>query len=202
VGLDGPTLARRRRAVLDRPWFWLRQVHGTDVVVAGDPSSGPAPGARADAVVTTSDAWALAVHTADCAPLVLLGDGGVIGAVHAGWRGLAAGVVERTVAVMRDLGADTVTGRLGPCIHAECYEFGPDDLEGLVDRFGVEVAGRTREGTPALDLPAGVQRAARDAGVEEVEVDPACTACDARYFSHRARVESGRQATLVWLDNG
>jgi YfiH family protein len=200
VGLAPELLGVRRVAVLDRPWFWLRQVHGGEVVVALDPAdiAGPAPGVAADAVVTTSDGWALAIHTADCAPVALIDERGMLGAVHAGWRGLAEGIVERTVEVMRSAGAGRIRARLGPCIHAECYEFGEADLAPLVERFGPDVVGETTQGRKALDVPAAVAAALGRVGVEELVVDPSCTSCDDRYFSHRARGEAGRQAMLVW----
>lgn len=204
VGVDREVLAVRRAAVVDRPWFWLRQVHGDEVVVV-DPAGGsgpsPVPGVAADAAVTRSDRWVLAVHTADCAPVALEGEHGVIGAVHSGWRGLEAGVIERTVEVMRSSGSGRISARLGPCIHAECYAFGESDLAGLVERFGQEVVGETRDGDLALDLPAAVRAALRAAGVEHLAVDPACTGCDERYYSYRSRHETGRQAMLVWLDH-
>lgn len=194
-------LAPRRAAVADRPWFWLRQVHGADVVVAPDDGEpGPAPGVEADAVVTRTDRWALAVHTADCAPVALVGEGGVLGVAHAGWQGLRAGVLERTVERMRALGAGAIAAFLGPCIHAECYEFGAADLDALRDRYGDAVAGTTRQGTPALDIPATVRAALASAGVHDLIVEPTCTACDPSCYSHRARRDRGRQALVAWLD--
>ncbi|MFN8039272.1 MAG: polyphenol oxidase family protein [Acidimicrobiales bacterium] len=205
--IDGPAdvLAARRRAVVDRPWAWLRQAHGADVVTVtdGDVADGLARvvGAEADALVTTSAAVVLAVQTADCAPLALWSPEGVVAAVHAGWRGIEAGVVGAAVDAMRAAGASSVAGWLGPCIHAECYEFGADDLARLVDGLGPTVAGRTAAGRPALDLPAAVVVAATRAGVERLDGDGGCTACDAdRWWSHRARGDAARQATVVWRE--
>jgi YfiH family protein len=157
-------------------------------------------GARADAAVTATPGAVLAVHTADCAPLALVGAGGVVGAVHAGWRGLAGGVVEAAVARLRERQAGAVRAVVGPCIHPECYEFGPDELATLAARYGPEVEGRTSWGRPALDLPATVRAALARAGVSEIGLAPQCTACDLRFFSHRARGDTGRQAMLVWMD--
>ena len=203
--IDGPAdaLAARRRAVVDRPWAWLRQVHGADVVTVtdADVADGLARvnGARADALVTTSTAVALAVHSADCAPLALWSPEGVVAAVHGGWRGIEAGVVGATVDAMRATGASAVAGWLGPCIHAECYEFGADDLARLVDRFGPTVAGRTADGRPALDVPAAVVAACTLAGVERLDAAGGCTGCEGdAFWSHRVRGDGGRQATVVW----
>ena len=97
-----PDVEARRRAVVDLPWTWLRQVHGAEVVRVAGP--GDAAGATADAAVTAAPGCALAVLTADCAPVALASAEGVIGVAHAGWRGVAAGVLEATVAEMRDAG--------------------------------------------------------------------------------------------------
>jgi YfiH family protein len=190
-------VGQRRRAVIDRPWSWLRQVHSDEVVVVDAP--GGAAGETGDALVTSDSGAALAVLTADCAPVALVSDEGVVAAVHAGWRGLEAGVIERAVAVMRSLGADAVEAALGPCIHAECYEFGERDLDRLVSAFGNEVRATTSAGQPAFDLPAAVGVALDRAGARLVHRDTTCTACSEAHYSHRARQEQERQAVVVWL---
>jgi purine-nucleoside/S-methyl-5'-thioadenosine phosphorylase / adenosine deaminase len=196
----GPTLEARRRALSGRPWSYLHQVHGADVVEVTRP--GEWAGADADAAVTTESDTLLAVHTADCAPIALVSTEGVVGAVHAGWRGLAAGVVDAAVERMRALGARSIEAVLGPSIHAECYEFGADDLDRVVERCGEVARGVTAGGRPALDLPAAVRAALDRAGATAVEGEAPCTACDRRFFSHRARGDTGRQALLVWIEDG
>ena len=196
-GLD-PAVAARRRAVLDRSWSWLRQVHGDRVVVVTEP--GGACGEEADAAVTTDGRAALVVFTADCAPVAMASAEGVLGVAHVGWKGLTADVLGRTIDVMRGLGATAIEAAVGPCIRPECYEFGADDLERVAARAGDEVRATTAAGRPALDLAAGVTVALARAGVDAVHDARACTACaPGRYFSHRARQDTGRQATLVWL---
>jgi YfiH family protein len=199
LSIDGPpaALAGRRRAAVPLPWSWLRQVHGAEVVVV---DGGPITGLAADAQVTTRCGVALAVHTADCGPVALVSPQGVLGVVHAGWRGLAAGVVEATVGAMRNLGATQVEAWVGPCIHPECYEFGADDLDVVARALGPAVRGTTATGAPALDLPGAIEAALLAVGVEAVEVSPTCTSCDDRYFSHRARAEAGRQAMVAWME--
>jgi polyphenol oxidase len=231
---DPGALGVRRRQILDRPWVWMHQVHGPDVVVLGDddPVDGVA-GRMADAVVTRRTDVVLAAHSADCATVALVGsvagrpgsivsgrpdlaDAAAIGVVHAGWRGLAAGVVAEAVDGVRRLGVDRVEAHLGPCIGPECYEFGASDLTALVERFGPSVAARTREGRPALDLRLGVRLALESAGAEVVTPSVRCTACGTstadpdgggwgadgpRLFSHRARTDPGRQALLVWMEH-
>lgn len=186
-------------AVVGRPVSWLRQVHGSGVVVVADD---PVEGAEGDALVTTSPRHALAVLTADCAPVALASPEGVVAAVHAGWMGLLAGVVEHAVATMRGLGATRVDAALGPCIHAECYEFAAPDLQRVSRALGTVVEGVTRNGSPALDLPAAVAAALARAGATLVLDREVCTACALdRHFSHRSRGEAQRQAMVVWRAN-
>lgn len=173
----------------------MHQVHDTGVVVA---TAETASGLDADAIVTADPDLAVAVRTADCAPIALAGDG-VVGVVHAGWRGLVLGVIEETVRVMRAQGSEEVVAALGPCIHSECYEFGEKDIEVLTDRFGHGVAGRTTEGRPAFDLPAAVRVALERDGIALAHESTACTACSGEHWSHRARGDSERQATVVAL---
>lgn len=204
--VGGPTaqLARRRARLVKRPWTWLDQAHGSDVVLVEAP--GDRAGATADAAVSLPDVddgvegAVLAIHTADCAPIALISPEGILGAVHAGWRGLEGGVVEATLTLMRSHNASAIRAVLGPCIHVECYEFGATDLDRLARRFGSHVRGMTWAGTPALDLPGVVATTLRRRGVDDLDVVPICTACDARFFSHRARPDGARQAMLVWLE--
>ena len=93
---------------------------------------------------------------------------------------------------------DDIQAVLGPCIHAECYEFGDDDLDTVAAALGAGVRGRTTDGKPALDVPAGVKASLRRAGVTDVEDVDVCTACSDEYFSWRARQDRGRQALVVW----
>lgn len=193
-------LAERRAAVTALPWTWLTQVHGTRVVDVVGP--GGSSGEEADAAVTRVRDAALSVTTADCAPVVLAdraGGAAAVGVVHAGWRGLADGVVAAAVAALRAAGATDPVAALGPCIHPACYEFGAADLAIVVERLGEAARGVTAQGAPALDLPGAVGAALSSVGVE-LAVDVAvCTACNDEYFSHRARGEVERQATVAWL---
>ena len=205
AGDDPANVARNRAAVAartgsaePRSWVWPRQVHGAGVYVAtGAPD--PATGAPvADATVTAVRGLALAIVTADCAPLVVACDDAV-GVVHAGHRGLAAGVVEAAIAHLRAIGTGEVRAFLGPCIRPARYEFGPHDLARLVAQFGPSVEGRTRDGSPALDLPAAIRVALERSGVVAFDDCGVCTAESDRYFSYRAKGDTGRQATIAML---
>ena len=203
--IDGPSdeVAGRRRALVDLPWVWLRQVHGAVVHVVEGPAAATAvAGREGDALVTAAPGVVLAVQSADCAPLVFRSPEGVVAVAHAGWRGLLGGVIEATVATMRELGATDVEGTLGPCIGSECYEFGTDALQPLVEAYGDRVRVTGPDGGVALDLAAGVVQAAGAVGVTLGGLPPACTACDPddRWFSYRARHDQGRMATVVWCE--
>jgi hypothetical protein len=101
---------------------------------------------------------------------------------------------------MRAVGGNTIQAVVGPCIHAECYEFGPDDIERFARRFGPAMAATTSWGTPALDLPAAVRADLERAGVALIDAATPCTACDRRFWSHRARGERQRHGMAIWLE--
>jgi copper oxidase (laccase) domain-containing protein len=185
----------------------LHQVHAAGVVVVDTPvpdgarswvpDSGDAP-PDGDALVASGGGFALAVLTADCASVALGSSEGVHGAAHVGWRGLAAGILARTIDTMRDLGARDVVAGLGPCIGPCCYEFSPSDLDALVASGGPGVRGQTTWGRPSLDLPAAVRGQLTRSGATLAADADTCTVCTPGYFSHRGRGDEGRQALLVW----
>jgi YfiH family protein len=192
----GDEARARRQKFHEAEWLFLVQVHGDEVVVVDDPFS--IAGAHADAAVTAKPDVALGIATADCAPIALASAEGVVGAVHAGWRGLRAGVVQQAANTMRELGATEIRAALGPCIHVECYEFDGADLDGIAASLGTQVIGETTSGTRALDMIAATKAACDRAGVQLEYVHDDCTACNAAYFSYRARKDEGRQVMVVW----
>lgn len=198
--IDAAGVEERRSVVAGGlPVAWLRQVHG-DAVAAIGPGDAIA-GLQRDGATTDRAGLALSIITADCAPIALWTDSGAIGVVHAGWRGLVAGVVERTVAAVRlDHQDAPVHALLGPQIHPGCYEFGPVELDQVAQAYGDRVRATTRAGHLALDLPVAVSVALERCGVT-THPWPAldvCTACDERYYSWRANRDVGRQAMLIW----
>ena len=182
----------------------IHQVHGADVVAVGDPvpagcrawEPGRAP-LDADALVSSAVDTALCVLTADCGPVALGSPQGLHGAVHVGWRGLQAGVVEAAVGALRTMGADPVVAAVGPAIGPCCYEFSAADLDTLAARYGDGVRAHSARSRPALDLVAGIAAAVEGAGATLVATG-CCTGCSNRHFSHRVRRDQGRQAMLVW----
>ncbi|MEO6629741.1 MAG: polyphenol oxidase family protein [Aquihabitans sp.] len=188
-------MARRRSDISGAPWTWLRQVHGARVVTVTEP--GEHAGTEADAIVTAVAGAPIAILTADCAPLLLTAPGAV-GVVHAGWRGLMAGVVEAAIDAMVGLGHPPERVVLGPTIRARCYEFDAPDITPVMKRYGSAVRAETGWGTPALDLVAGV-RAAVESRHLPLEDGGTCTACSPSHWSYRARSDSARQALVAWI---
>ncbi len=184
-----------------RPWTFLEQVHGAAVAEVDRP--GAATGTRADAAVTEVVGATLSLRVADCVPVALIGKQR-IAVAHAGWRGLASGVLDAAVDAVRLSDGDSsgsLVAVVGPHIGSCCYEFGLNDLTGIVDLFGPAVLAETRKGRPALDLAAGVGVAMDRRGVAVI-ADGTCTCCDNRYWSFRATGTTSRQAMLAWIEHG
>lgn len=203
VGDSPAAVAENRRRLaaalgLRRPWAWLRQVHGADVVAVGEAPPEMWEPPEADAAVTRVAGIPLVVVGADCAMVALACDDAV-GVAHTGHAGLLAGVLEAAVESLRRLGSGPVRAYLGPCIHPARYEFGARDLDRVVAHLGPACAATTASGRPALDLPAAVRAALRRAGVDDLEEAGVCTAASPDLFSHRRDGLTGRQALVVVL---
>ncbi len=183
---------------------WLNQEHGREVVHVNKP--GDRCGEPADAAWTTELGAALLICTADCVPISIYGAGPnttAVAAIHAGWKGLLAGVVQATAAALEQAGVNGLRAVVGPYIHAGRYEFGRSDLDNLVQRYGSHIAASTASGAPALDLGAATLVALSESGVRLDYDLRSCTAANAdRYFSHRARGETERMTMGVELVAG
>lgn len=166
-------------------WATVWQVHGSQAVRVGQPGECGA----ADAVFTTTPWLPCAVFTADCLGVVVEAEGGV-GVAHAGWRGLASGVIPELIERMEDSGLLPVRASMGPSIGPCCYEVGPEVLEAFPDH-----AGTTTWGTPSVDL--GAVAAAQLEALPVWRVDR-CTRHDGGSFSHRLDGTPARMATIGW----
>jgi polyphenol oxidase len=204
-GDDAETVQGNRRTLvqaLDLPHAprWLRQVHGTQVATLGPLPADGEP--EADAAVSHMAGTVLAILTADCLPVLLAAvDGSEIGAAHAGWRGLAAGVLEATVATMGSP-ASRLMAWLGPCIGAASYEVGEDVREAFVagDPGAGEAFEAGRPGHWQCDLAALAARRLRAAGVTHIHGGGFDTFRDPGLYSYRRDgARSGRFASLIWL---
>ena len=197
----------RRRLVQMLPAapLWLRQVHGTDVVDAAHrPVSGES--VAADASITTAPGVVCAVTTADCLPVLFCDFAGrVVGAAHAGWRGLAAGVLQNTVASMRAAGAGDIMAWLGPAIGPKNFEVGRDVHSAFTDRDArAEPAFQKSTRAPDkyfADLYALARLALQDSGVRRIYGGIHCTVAEPRrFYSYRRDIRTGRMAALIWID--
>jgi len=178
---------------------WMRQVHGSAVSYARAAPRGEPP--EVDAMFTDVPARALAVLVADCAPVLLADpEARIVGAAHAGREGMAAGVVNELLTAMSAAGADParVHAVIGPHICGACYEV-PAQLRSRVADRVPESACVTRDGTPGIDVGAGIEAQLARAGVRTVAADPRCTAETPELYSYRRDGRTGRFAGLVWL---
>jgi polyphenol oxidase len=189
--------ARLREALaLPAEPAWLEQVHGTRVAML------PGSTGQADAAVAFEKGCVCAVLIADCLPIFLAARAGDrIGVAHAGWRGLAAGVVEATVAAL-DCDPASLVAWLGPSIGRDAFEVGAEVREAFM--AGDPAAAREfragRAGRWLADLPALAKRRLAGAGVVDVQESGLCTYADpARFYSHRRDGTTGRMAALAWL---
>jgi YfiH family protein len=174
------------------------QVHGTTVQRAGDtvqPDSESQPEIEADGQATARKDLGAIVLTADCLP-VALGADGAVAMVHAGWRGLAAGVLEEGVRAVRELGGEgEIVAIIGPAAGPCCYEVGEEVHAAFGNAHRVEDP-RSRN----IDLKAIARDRLLAAGVSEVQAVAACTICDERFFSYRREgARAGRQGGVAWL---
>ena len=205
---DRPEAVRRNRVKVQEqagvPAALIYQVHGTSVrTISGMSDVGVAPPAdrdlelsKADGQATQLSGVAPMVLTADCLPIAVAGDGAVA-MLHAGWRGLAGGIVSEGVRAVRELGGDgPLAAAIGPGAGGCCYEVGDEVFE----RFAV-YGDRVRHGRN-IDLKAIARDQLERAGVQDVHDVDLCTICSegSLFFSHRRdRGVTGRQAGLVWL---
>jgi YfiH family protein len=189
-----------RRAALPAPPHWLRQVHGTAVHPARGAATAQPP--LADAAHTRDTGVVLAVLTADCLPLLLCApDGSEVAAVHAGWRGLAAGVIEQAVAAF-SCPAPGLSAWLGPAIGAASYEVGEEVRAAFVDVMpaAAQAFAPTRPGHWFCDLYALARQRLAALGVGQVYGGGLDTYGDLRWYSHRRERIGGRFASLIWID--
>ena len=213
---DEPQRVSHNRELVVRsigmPVHWLEQVHGARAVEVTEAAGlgkdhGDAP-VKADGQVSRIPGIAIGVLVADCLP-VLLADraGSVVGVAHAGWRGLAAGVLENTIALMRKTspGADLIAW-LGPCIGPTAFEVGDDVLDAFASQDGkAAVHFRRREQRPGkwwADLPGLAMQRLQEEGVNAVFRSNACTVSDSeRFWSYRRDGRCGRMAGIIGLQD-
>jgi YfiH family protein len=188
---------------LPREAAWIRQVHGNHVVPAADVTTPHA--IDADASFAVAPEVVCAILVADCMPVLFCDrDGTRVAAAHAGWRGLAAGVLEATIAASGLVPAETLAW-IGPAIGPAHFEVGDDVRDAFMatagDRHAVAAAFVPRDrGKWLADLPALARLRLAAAGVDRVVASDLCTASDpTRFYSYRRDGITGRMAALIWL---
>ena len=205
VGDEPAAVAANRAALheclaLPAEPLWLRQVHGTQVVDADAVPARTTP--EADAAVTRRPGRVLAILTADCLPVLFAADdGSVLGAAHAGWRGLAAGVLEATIAAMGHEPRRIVVW-IGPGIRQAAFEVGPEVREAFVAADKLAFAAfkpSPRAGHFLCDLAMLARLRLMQAGLVRIADCGLCThAAPQQFYSHRRDQRTGRMATLLW----
>ncbi len=174
------------RLGIDSSWATVDQVHGAEVRYVDRPgSAGPA-----DGLFTDRRRLPVAIFTADCFPVVLVASGG-IGIAHAGWRGTVAGVVSSLRGAMAAAGLEPVHAKIGPGIHACCFEVGPE----VSARFPEHLS-ETTWGSPSVDLLGALQDQLADL---PVVVEGSCTYCGDNTFSYRRDVTTRRMGAIAWI---
>lgn len=200
---DAPEAVARNRALLGEHLplepLWLTQVHGTTVVNAAC----TCPYAEADGAVSRMANRLCAVMTADCLPVLLCDNAGsVVAAAHAGWRGLANGILETTVKAMQVPG-DTLMAWLGPAIGPSAFEVGQDVYDAFTRHDPAAIAAFRATGAPGkylADLYLLARQRLAALGVTAVYGGDRCTYREVEhFFSYRRDGTTGRMATLIWL---
>jgi len=203
---DSPDAVLRNRALLKRSLdlpsepTWLTQVHGVEVLEAGiEPKDG-----EADAVFSRTPGRVCAVLTADCLPLLLCSrTGDQVAAVHAGWRGLAAGIIEKTLDHFAAPG-DEILVWLGPAIGPKCFEVG-DEVRDSFLQHAPEAEAAFKANRPShwlLDIYLLARQRLNACGVTSVWGGEHCTVTDnERFYSYRRDGRTGRMASLIWIDS-
>ena len=194
---------------LPSPIAWPRQVHGTAVISAAALHAAQEAGgaAEADAVVSDRPGMVCAVQTADCLPVVLAtADGSAVGVAHAGWRGLADGVLEVTVQALETLRPGMpIQAWMGAAIGPAAFEVGPEVREAFVahDPEAVDAFRPGAEGRLLADLYRLARQRLQRAGVAQVAGGGRCTFTEAEtFYSYRRDGATGRMGTLVWFELG
>jgi hypothetical protein len=190
--MAGEVGRRALRAQLPSEPLWMRQVHGNEVIVVDENSQ-----RVGDASTSSKPGTVCAVMIADCMPVFFADDeASVVGVAHAGWRGLAAGVLEATVDAMR-VPPGSLMAWLGPAIGPKVYEVGEDVRGAFPDQQDSFVV--NRPGHWLLDLYAVARAKLAEHGVKRVYGGGFCTHADRRFFSYRRERTSARMAAVIWL---
>ena len=177
---------------------WLEQTHSSDCVVVEDDSN-----RVADAAITRSKTTPLVIMTADCLPVLLCDRNGTeVAAIHSGWRGLANGIVENTLAKMHSA-PESLMAWIGPAICGTCYEIGEEVRQAYISRYPFTANTFRQQGTSLFaNLPQMAELILNAQGVQAVYQSGACTfELTNTFYSYRSKAKTGRMASLIWFGN-
>ena len=177
--------------------FWLEQVHGTEIINLDQPN----PLKRADGSFTCRSGVISAILTADCAPIFLTDrQGTFVALLHGGWRGIAAGIIEKALALIPSDNQDIIAS-VGPTIGPDCFQIGADVKDKLLVSRDDEIFFLADGDKFFADLPSLIKKRFERAGVYAVSPSDHCTYSDERrWFSYRRQGQCGRMASLIWID--
>ncbi len=187
-------------------FFPIKQVHGDHILVLRSAEEiRQRANAESDAVICAIEETPVLIKTADCVPILIAHPQGVIAGVHAGWRGTALRILEKTLLKMQkefSLDLSEIKLAIGPAICGNCYEVGEEVIAALSEKAGVR---KTKEGKFLLDLKELNHHQALGCGVQknQIEIRQECTLCDEKnFFSYRGAMKSNQQNTgrnLAWV---
>ena len=208
VGDDASLVERNRiwltqHASMPAAPVWLNQTHSTDVITVLEPTSNVLD---ADGAFTTATGVVCSAMTADCLPVILTDTNGTqVAAVHAGWRGLASGILENAVAKFSNLNSDNqIIAWLGPAIGKQAFEVGDDVLEAFVSfdpQAKLAFKAKTEAGKWLANMSQLATQRLTKVGVSQVTDSNLCTFADSdAFYSYRRDGVTGRQATFIWLE--
>jgi YfiH family protein len=207
VGDDSQAVESNRLQLIDdlrlpSPPVWLDQIHSDKVIYAGQQSYAPEMLPKADAIFSSEKDVVCAVLTADCLPVFFCNQSGTeIAVAHAGWRGLHAGVLSKTIENMKSA-ADKIFAYLGPAIGPKSFEVGEDIFYAFIEKNSANQAAfiENKAGHYLCDIYQLARIELQSMGVTHIDGGDFCTFSDERFYSYRKQKITGRMASLIWLD--
>jgi len=192
------SLKENQSKLLNGEWNWLSQEHGTEIIWLDEYER--TFGDKGDALGTSSSQKVLAITVADCLPLLLMEEGGILVLVHLGWRGIEQGLLEKTIKFIETKSKEPISAVLGPCINSCCYEFGQNEMDTLLEKYGPKIISETLAGALSLNMKECVREILRSCDVEVKHDEAFCTNCDPRHWSFRAEGTDKRQVMIAWKE--
>jgi len=191
------SLKENQSKLINGAWNWLSQVHGTEIIWLDENKR--VSGIEGDALATSSQK-VISITVADCLPLLLIEESGILSLLHLGWRGIEQGLLEKSIQLIKTKSQEPMGAVMGPCINACCYEFGQNEMDVLVEKYGSKIVSETLTGALSLDMKECVRGILSTYDVEIKYDDPFCTNCDPRHWSFRSKGTEKRQVMIAWKE--